>query len=314
MHLLRKSLIAFGVLFLVGWSVPHVSAAAVRWLSAPPTRAALVAAPLPGTTSSAAAPGAKTFGSLGEWAITGHLQVGFVFDMVAATVNLRRPYDGDFAISLRTSLNGRRWSAWQPLSFDSADGRPGSAAPGNTCSEPLWVGGAYDLEYRCTAEGCGASDLHFSLINTSGDADLADRVASGLRSTLATIVGVTQIAPAGATTSQPSIVTRAEWGANESWRSGNPGTTTLSMAFVHHTASGNDYTQAEAPAIVRAIYYYHTHVMGWYDIGYNFLIDKFGTIYEGRHGSIAGNPIGAQVLGFNDHTMGVALIGTFATL
>ena len=45
---------------------------------------------------------------------------------------------------------------------------------------------------------------------------------------------------------------------------------------------------------MRAIYYYHTHVMGWYDIGYNFLIDKYGTIYEGRYGSIAGNPIGVR--------------------
>jgi flagellar hook assembly protein FlgD len=54
--------------------------------------------------------------------------------------------------------------------------------------------------------------------------------------------------------------------------------------------------------------------MGWYDIGYNFLIDKYGTIYEGRYGSIAGNPIGAQVLGFNEHSMGVALIGTFDTV
>ena len=62
---------------------------------------------------------------------------------------------------------------------------------------------------------------------------------------------------------------------------------------------------------MRAIYYYHTQVMGWYDIGYNFLIDKYGTIYEGRYGSIAGNVIGAQVLGLQVHSMGVALIGTY---
>ena len=52
------------------------------------------------------------------------------------------------------------------------------------------------------------------------------------------------------------------------------------MAFIHHTASGNTYTAAEAPAVVRGIYAYHTRSLGWSDIGYNFLIDRFGTIYE----------------------------------
>ena len=84
------------------------------------------------------------------------------------------------------------------------------------------------------------------------------------------------------------------------------------MVFVHHTASGNTYTAAEAPAIMRAIYAYHTRSLGWSDIGYNFLIDRFGTIYEGRYGGMKRGVVGAQVLGFNRGSSGISVIGDFA--
>ena len=83
------------------------------------------------------------------------------------------------------------------------------------------------------------------------------------------------------------------------------------MAFVHHTASGNDYSAAEAPAIVRGVYAYHTKSLHWSDVGYNFLIDRYGTIYEGRYGGVTRGVIGAQVLGFNTGSTGISVIGTF---
>ena len=84
------------------------------------------------------------------------------------------------------------------------------------------------------------------------------------------------------------------------------------MAFVHHTASGNGYSAAEAPAVVRGIYAYHTKSLHWSDVGYNFLIDRYGTIYEGRYGGVARGVIGAQVLGFNTGSTGISVIGTFS--
>jgi hypothetical protein len=111
--------------------------------------------------------------------------------------------------------------------------------------------------------------------------------------------------------SEPAIVTRAQWGADEAYRAGPPSYGVVRCAFVHHTVSANTYTRAQAPALVRGIYYYHTQVNGWRDIGYNFLIDRFGTIYEGRYGGVTRAVIGAQVLGFNSMSTGVALIGTF---
>ena len=83
------------------------------------------------------------------------------------------------------------------------------------------------------------------------------------------------------------------------------------MAFVHHTASGNDYTPADAPALMRGVYAYHTKSLGWSDIGYNFLVDRFGTIYEGRYGGMDRGVIGAQVFGFNTGSTGISVMGTF---
>ena len=114
---------------------------------------------------------------------------------------------------------------------------------------------------------------------------------------------------------RPPIVTRAAWGADEAYRKGLPAYGVVRCAFVHHTVNANTYTRAQAPALVRGIYYYHTQVNGWNDFGYNFLIDRFGTIYEGRYGGVTKAVRGAQVLvGFNSWSTGVALIGTFETV
>ena len=85
------------------------------------------------------------------------------------------------------------------------------------------------------------------------------------------------------------------------------------MAFVHHTAGSNSYTRAEAPALVRGVYAYHTKALGWSDIGYNFLIDRFGTIYVGRAGGPRQGVVGAHTYGFNTGSCGVSLMGTYTT-
>lgn len=111
---------------------------------------------------------------------------------------------------------------------------------------------------------------------------------------------------------RPRIVTRSGWGADESLR--EPGfvyTTKVKVAFVHHTASGNNYTCAQAPSVVRGIYRYHVVSNGWRDIGYNFLVDKCGNIYEGRAGGVDKPVMGAHTMGFNTDSMGVAVIGTY---
>ncbi|NJQ04865.1 peptidoglycan recognition protein family protein [Streptomyces lonarensis] len=113
---------------------------------------------------------------------------------------------------------------------------------------------------------------------------------------------------------RPGVVTRSRWGADESWREGGFAyTDAVKTVFVHHTAGGNGYACSEAPSVIRGIYRYHTQSQGWRDIGYNFLVDKCGTIYEGRAGGVERAVLGAHTYGFNHNSMGVAVLGTHSS-
>jgi hypothetical protein len=113
---------------------------------------------------------------------------------------------------------------------------------------------------------------------------------------------------------QPQIVPRFGWAANESIVRAKPQLApALRFALVHHTVNTNAYSRAQAPAIVRGIQTYHVKGNGWNDIGYNFLIDRYGTVYEGRGGGVDKNVIGAHSEGFNTGSVGVALIGTYSS-
>ncbi|WP_193514068.1 peptidoglycan recognition protein family protein [Streptomyces griseoloalbus] len=113
---------------------------------------------------------------------------------------------------------------------------------------------------------------------------------------------------------RPAIVTRRGWGADESLRARQfVYTGKVKAAFVHHTASGNNYSCAQAPSLIRGFYRYHVRSLGWRDIGYNFLVDKCGSIYEGRAGGVAKPVRGAHTYGFNTDTTGIAVIGSYGS-
>jgi hypothetical protein len=110
----------------------------------------------------------------------------------------------------------------------------------------------------------------------------------------------------------PKIILRPAWGANERIRRDNPSyAARLETAIVHHTAGASPRTPAESAAIVRGIQTYHVLGNGWDDIGYNFLVDRFGQVFEGRYGGIERNVIGAHAQGFNTGSAGIAVIGTY---
>ena len=111
----------------------------------------------------------------------------------------------------------------------------------------------------------------------------------------------------------PRIFSRADWGANEALRRCGPDyASDVYMGIVHHTVNPNGYSPAETPGIIRGIYAFHTQGNGWCDIGYNFLIDRYGSVYEGRAGGITNPVIGAHAAPFNTGSFGAAIIGDFS--
>lgn len=111
-----------------------------------------------------------------------------------------------------------------------------------------------------------------------------------------------------------TYVSRAEWGANESLKKCRPDTTSTNRAMVvHHTAGATSYTRAQVPGILRGILTYHTQSRGWCDMGYNMLVDHYGTIYEGRSGGLDRAVVGAHASGFNSGTFGVSVMGTYSS-
>ncbi len=110
----------------------------------------------------------------------------------------------------------------------------------------------------------------------------------------------------------PNIISRAQWGADEGMRCGpTVYDNGVRAGVVHHTAGSNDYAPEDSAAIVRAIYAYHTRTLGWCDIAYNALVDKYGQVFEGRAGGITRPVQGSHTGGFNRDTWGVAMLGDF---
>ena len=128
------------------------------------------------------------------------------------------------------------------------------------------------------------------------------------------------LAPAATTANglPVAVTTRAEWGANASYMSWDPEYARAGHVVVHHTAGTNSYSAGQSASIVRGIYYYHAVTLDWGDIGYNFLVDKFGTVFEGRSGSVAAPAgrmsIGAHARGVNTGTMGISMMGDYSTV
>ena len=189
-------------------------------------------------------------------------------------------------IGVRVRRPGRGWSRWQEIEAHAdhnPDPRSGERA--GASSDPVWVGTADAVQYRMSRRVDGLR-LHF--VNVGRVARATARVAQDV---------------------QPDYVSRSEWGGSKCPPREAPLYGTVRAVHVHHTVSMNDYSPAEAPAIVLAVCRYHRNSNGWNDIGYNALVDKYGVLYEGRAGGLDQAIVGAQAQGFNSVTAGIASLG-----
>jgi len=110
-----------------------------------------------------------------------------------------------------------------------------------------------------------------------------------------------------------AIVSRSSWGSDLPWACpGGPEYAYVGTAIVHHTVNSNFYGPGDTVGMIRGIWAYHVLSLGYCDIAYNFIIDNYGTPFEGRMGGIDQPVIGAHSLNFNRGTTGIALLGTFS--
>ncbi len=218
--------------------------------------------------------------------------VGFVWDQRTAPEGV--------AIQVRVRESSG-WSEWQSLSAADGGPDPGSAEgiTGRAATEPLFVDSADALQVRADAtDGVAPVGLEAILVDPGvSAADAALATTNPFANWIA-----------------PYVISRSQWGADENLRTCTPAvTSTMQLAFVHHTDSPNDYAPEQVPAMIRSMYAYHVQGRGWCDIGYNFLVDKYGRLFEGRYGGIDKPVVGAHTAGFNSLSFGVAMIGNMST-
>ncbi len=217
-------------------------------------------------------------------------------------------------ILARVRRDGGRWSRWVPAA-GADDHGPDGARP-LSASDPVWAGGADELQLRLSRPLAGLK-VHF--VNVTGTATPTDRVQAGIRRAAHGAYALLSPDDARAEGStlpgQPPIVPRSQWDPGNQCRPRYaPQYGRVDMAFVHHTVNANSYGPGDSAAIVLAVCRYHRDSNGWNDIGYNFLVDRYGKIFEGRAGGIDRAVIGAQAQGYNSYSTGVSNIGDFTSV
>lgn len=216
-----------------------------------------------------------------------------------AAVSLRAPAGAELHVRSR-AVDGS-WSPWRPVPEVTEEGPDGpSTATVRTAPPraPAWMGEA-DRSQIAVA-GASPDDVDVHLVDPLG---LTRGLGERLRS-LSWGAG----ARAAHADEHPPIRARTEWGAQ--LMRGRPRyAREADFAVVHHTVTANDYPPDHTFAIARAIQYHHQYVNGWADVGYNFLIDRFGRILQGRQGGVRQPVIGAHAGGFNIGAIGIGVIG-----
>lgn len=247
------------------------------------------------------------------------------------------------SLAVRTRTGGH-WSGWTPMEYDkehgpsAGSGEAKNARPG---TDPFVVGAVDDVQLRVLSDsGRAPTGLTLDVVDpgtSTEDAspepitpDEAAEISAPSLPAASAPSPTTITAPDGATASaekttsatntqvttrpatpMPTIYSRADWGADERLRDCCVEYGEVHAGFVHHTVNANGYSRAEVPAILRGIYAYHTQSRGWRDIGYNYLIDRFGQIWEGRYGGITLPVVGAHTLNYNENSFAASAIGNY---
>ena len=227
---------------------------------------------------------------------------------VGVTWTAGRPLAAGITVSVR-SRTGAAWSAWQRMQYHAEDGpgpeqsaegqrRPPGTDPVSSATSTTSRSGPSTATGHAPARdvpdaGRPGPGEHPEAQRPAIDTgDLALSVGRG-----ATIHDRPGRARRRTVTAMPPIYSRAAVGRGRAAaRLGALHYGEVHAGFVHHTVNANSYTRAQVPAIIRGIYACHTQSRGWRDVGYNFLVDRFGRIWEGRYGGVDRPVVGAHTL------------------
>lgn len=223
--------------------------------------------------------------SAADWLTSGPLRAPGRFDLLGLSWEAGPAGAGE----VRGRLARGAWSRWVALR-SAADHRP-DGARSFAGSDPVWFGGADVYEVRLRR----AHVVRVDCVNSTGTATAADRRRSALQRGLAVTAAqpAVHIAPGA-----PAIIPRSAWAGRGARPTGLPLFGDVELAFVHHTDSATDYGPGDSAAMILGIFHFHRDVRGWGDIGYNFIVDKYGQIFEGRAGGMLEAVVGAQAGGF----------------
>ena len=230
--------------------------------------------------------------AFGRGGVSGALRVagGFVL------VGLRDPLGPAADIDVRARRYGGSWGPWTRLRAHAAHAPDGHARP--RASDPVWTGRADELQLRAARRPRRPVRIEVVAVSPAAHAIAAARAS-------------TAAARGAQLGGQPPVVPRAEWGGDAVVPRARPSYGAVEVTFVHHTENANAYGPDDSAAIVLAIAKYHRDIKGWNDVGYNFLVDRYGRIYEGRAGGIDLPVIGAHAQGYNARSTGIAILGSF---
>ncbi len=203
------------------------------------------------------------------------------------------------------SRNRGTWGAWQTIDVLHDLPDLGSEERSRVTGTDLrWIGDSDGIQIHVA--GGRPKDLTLVLLHPSRERGDSQVEPATSRRTTSRQARATPSVP------RPTIVGRRSWGADESLRDGSPRyNDTVKQVHIHHTVSSNTYAKEDVAGLIRGMYRYHTQNLGWSDLGYNFLVDRFGRIWEGRGGGPAKPVRGAHTLGFNNTSTGVSVIGNF---
>lgn len=221
---------------------------------------------------------------------------GTDFPFYALGVSWSDTAGADLQIELGFGVNGVDFSDPVIVVADTEDA-PLRAPDGKVFSRLAWAQGAGFVRYR-VLDGDGTPieepSINFVYIDATRGPGVDDVFSPAALPNL----------------QKPPIISRAGWGANEGYRFDNAGEAwareyrEVEKVIIHHTVTANT---GDPLAIIRSIYYYHAVEQGWGDIGYNYLVDRFGNVYEGRFGG--DNVVGGHAYQYAFGSSGIGTMG-----